>query len=181
VEQGDSRGSLEAGDDLELQVIQRRPASSSTPPADSDRARSTLDGHSGQMPARQRRLTRIVVAAIASCALILIAAAGARLSRSKGAAATATATATATTTTTTTATTNPTAAATQTTTAPVESTTGNLILVRPAVRGYVWLDGKKITTTSGGVACGPHQIKVGSFGHLHPITVPCGGDLKVWH
>jgi hypothetical protein len=180
VEQGDSKGGLEAGDDVELQVIQRRPGqSSSAPPADSDRARSTLDGHSGQTPARKRRLTRIVVAAIASCAMILIAAAAVRLSRSKEAAAstitTATATPTPTPAATATATTTPSA------TAPPESTTGNLILVRPAVRGYVWLDGKKITTTSGAVQCGLHQIKVGSFGRLHPITVPCGGDLKVWH
>jgi hypothetical protein len=180
VEQGDSKGVLEAVDDLELQVIRRRPGqSSSAPPPDSERARSTLDGHSGQTPARQRRLTRIVVAAIASCALILIAAAAVRLSRSKEAAASTTSI----TTSTATATPNPaaTATATPSATAPPESTTGNLILVRPAVRGYVWLDGKKITATSGPVECGLHQIKVGSFGRLHPITVPCGGELKVWH
>lgn len=178
MEHGDSTGGVEGGDDLELQVIQRRPGqSSSAPPPDSYRARSTLDGHSGQTPARQRRLTRIVVAAIASCALILIAAAAVRLSRSKEAAASTTATSTATPSATSTSTLN----ATSTPTAPPESTTGNLILVRPAVRGYVWLDGKKIATTSGAVECGLHQIKVGSFGRLHPITVPCGGDLKVWH
>jgi len=183
VQVGDSsRVGTEAGDDVEVQVIQRRPgAPTSTTPVDAEL--SSLDGQPRQIPARRRRLARIVAAAIGSCALILLAAGVARITRSKPAAAATTDTASTTAGATWTSASATTTATATTTAAPTEAAqpaTGNLVLVRPAVRGYVWLDGKKISTTSTAVACGPHQIKVGSFGHVHPIAVPCGGDLKVW-
>lgn len=164
-------------------MIPRRPRpSTSSDPPDADRARSTFDGHTGRNVIRKRRLASVVVVAIGGCLAILVAAVAARMSRPKAPApvtalssfATPTAAA-------------PTADATTTRAAPAPEvtppavTTGNLVLVRPAVRGYVWLDGKKVTASSAVVACGPHQIKVGRSGRAHSVTVPCGGELKVWH
>ena len=175
-----------AADDQELQVIPRRPHSLA-PPLEADMSGS-LDGQTGWAPARKRRLAGIVAVAIVGCAGILVAAGIAHFSRSKAAGP---ATASSATTTPSDSKSSPlapsmasAAASTAPLTAPApatETATGNLILVRPAVRGYVWLDGQKISTVSSVVSCGPHKIKVGSWGHPHAITVPCGADLKVWH
>jgi hypothetical protein len=56
--------------------------------------------------------------------------------------------------------------------------TGTVKLVRPAVAGRVWLDGKKLTSPTALVSCGTHQIKVG-FKARHSIDVPCGGEIAV--
>jgi hypothetical protein len=56
--------------------------------------------------------------------------------------------------------------------------TGTVRLDRPAYPGKVWLDGKKLSSSSAMVSCGTHQIKVG-FRRAHSIDVPCGGELGV--
>jgi len=170
-----------AADDQELQVIQRRPRSVD-PETDMS---GSLDGQRGWVPARKRRLAGIVAVAIVGCAGILVAAGVAHMSRSKAAGMTTASAAVAAPS----GVSGPPAAEVTSASppAPVSAAaaatapaTGNLVLVRPAVRGYVWLDGQKITTTSAIVSCGAHKIKVGSWGHPHSVTVPCGGDLKVW-
>lgn len=171
-----------AADDQELQVIPRRPHSLA-PPSEADMSGS-LDGQTGWAPARKRRLAGIVAVAIVGCTGILVAAGFAHFSRSKAAGAATASSATATPSDNMPSPLAPAMASVSASAAPLTApaaATGNLILVRPAVRGYVWLDGQKINTVSGVVSCGPHKIKVGSWGHPHAITVPCGGDLKVWH
>jgi hypothetical protein len=134
-------------------------------------------------PARRRRLTRIVVATLSACGLILVAAAVMHVVRPSSdptafastenppvAAAAAVA---------------PPAPAPIPTPAPaaadVVPQTGTLHLQKASMAGKVWLDGQKITTAAATVACGKHQLKVGAHGKPHAIDVPCGGDLKVAH
>jgi hypothetical protein len=133
------------------------------------------------LPARRQKLTRIVIAAVAACGLILIAAGVAHMLRPRpdavAFAATPTATAAAAlvpTTAPSPATTTPPAPAA----APDTPQTGTLHLLRPATPGKVWLDGQKITVASATVSCGDHELKVGRA-KAHAVTIPCGGDLKV--
>jgi hypothetical protein len=42
----------------------------------------------------------------------------------------------------------------------------------------VWLDGKKLSSSSALVSCGTHQVKVGRH-KTHSIDVPCGGEIAV--
>jgi hypothetical protein len=56
--------------------------------------------------------------------------------------------------------------------------TGSLHLERNLTPRWVLLDGKKLTSRTEVVACGPHQIKVGP-NRAHPIDIPCGGELSV--
>jgi len=58
------------------------------------------------------------------------------------------------------------------------ASTGTVRLDRPAFPGRVWLDGKKLSSSSAMVSCGTHQIKVGAH-RTHSIDVPCGGELGV--
>jgi hypothetical protein len=51
-------------------------------------------------------------------------------------------------------------------------------IVRPAAPGRVWLDGKKLTSSSAVVSCGTHQIKVGAR-KGHSVDVPCNGEVAV--
>jgi hypothetical protein len=137
------------------------------------------------LPARRRKLTRVVFAALGACTLILVAAGITHVARSSNestamastgepaptapAAPPAVATPPA-------ATPPAAAAAPSGLDAP---TTGTLRLQRPAVPGRVWVDGQKITATSATVACGTHQVKVGAHGKAHSVDVPCGGELKL--
>jgi hypothetical protein len=143
------------------------------------------------LPARRRRLGKIVVGAVGACAVILIAAGVARIghasSESSASAATtdvpaANGAAGASTTTPGTAAapaqalaTNPAAVGAA---APDPASAGTVRLSRPTLAGHVWLDGKKISATSVIVSCGTHQLKVG-HGRKHSIDVPCGGEIAV--
>lgn len=143
-------------------------------------------------PVRRRKLGKIVVATVAACGVILIAAGIARVSQASSESSSSTqstagtgdkpvSTATVATTKATTSTTNP-----PTTSAPASmgasgldsSSTGTVRLDQPAKAGHVWLDGKKISSSSILVTCGTHQIKIG-HGRKHSIDVPCGGELGV--
>jgi hypothetical protein len=159
----------------EVQVIPRRKASSVAPvgldvtgkPFDPDRTNPSLRRR--KIPQR-RNLLILVAAAVTACALLLIVALVERAARPhENVASAATAIA-------------PAPKATAPPAAPVatEVPTGTLIIVRPALPGYVWLDGKKLTGTSAVVACGNHQIKVNSFGKTRPIYIPCGAEIRVW-
>jgi hypothetical protein len=131
------------------------------------------------LPARRRKLTRVVFAALGACTLILVAAAITHLARSNNEstamastgdpAAPAVAAPPA-------APATPTTAAASALDAP---TTGTLRLQRPATPGKVWLDGQKITAASATIACGTHQVKIGAHGKAHAVDIPCGGELKL--
>jgi hypothetical protein len=156
----------------EVQVIPRRLATSSNPvdPFDPDR---TSPSH------KRRKLPRknyawIVGGAVGACTLILAVALIERVAGPHNAAAAP-------------AETHPVSgpvpvapSAAPSATPVTDVPTGTLVLVRPAVPGYVWLDGKKLTGTSAVVACGPHQLKVGSFGKPRTAYIPCGAELRVW-
>jgi len=138
-----------------------------------------------RLPVRRRRLGGIVVGAVAGCALILVAAGIARVGHASSPPA-ASSPAIATTTATITATSAPPDTAPASTTAPASqapastdgSSTGTVRLQRPATAGHVWLDGKKLSSSSALVSCGTHQIKVGR-GRTHSVDVPCGADIAV--
>ena len=149
------------------------------------------------VPVQRRRLRGVVIAALGGCALILVAAGIARISRAASSpdtpsAAAATATpdspaATAPTTAAATANTaaSPTAAvpAPQSTPTPATAggsapSTGTIRLDKPATPGRVWVDGKKLSSSSAMVSCGTHQIRVGLH-RKHSIDVPCGGEIGV--
>jgi hypothetical protein len=141
-------------------------------------------------PARRRRLGKIVVGALAACAIIIVAAGVARIghamsepSATPSTAATTTnvANASAGTSTATpgTASSPATTAATVGAAAPTDpASAGTVRLARPTMAGHVWLDGKKLSAASVLVSCGNHQIKVG-HGRKHSIDVPCGGEIAV--
>ena len=144
------------------------------------------------LPLKRRRLRGIVIGALGGCALILVAAGIARVSHASGQAepTTAATAGAAAPTTTTTADTSPptmpaptsaspapgTPAATATQTG--SSSTGTVRIDRPATPGRVWLDGKKLSSSSAMVSCGTHQVKVG-LRRAHSIDVPCGGEIGV--
>jgi hypothetical protein len=145
------------------------------------------------LPVRRRRLGVVVGAALSACALILVAAAVARVVhassgpegaasdlRTNAAVAAATAPASLTTSQATSAAASVTPATASASTATSSSgvSTGTVRLDRPAYAGHVWLDGKKLSSSSAMVSCGTHQIKVG-FRRAHSIDVPCGGELGV--
>jgi hypothetical protein len=131
-------------------------------------------------------LTRVVVATVGACGVILIAAATVHLARSKDENAFA-----ATSVTPAASVAAPTSPAPSTAAAPAvpvapttppspaEPQSGTLTLQRPAVAGHVWLDGQKLSATSATITCGKHQIKVGAHGRAHPVDVPCGGELRI--
>jgi hypothetical protein len=131
-----------------------------------------------QFPERRRRLMRLVAGTVGVCALILVAAGVGRLlhpppspaamapitiTENPGTAPAAPV-----------ATVDPTPAP-----PPPAPTTGTLQLRKPALAGHVWLDGKKLSQADQAVACGKHKVKVGTWGHTHPVDVPCGGQLTV--
>jgi|CZKU01.1.fsa_nt_gi hypothetical protein len=127
-------------------------------------------------PARRRKLTLVVVAALGACTLILVAAGIAHLARANNETSALAAT-------------EPSAIAPPAPgAAPVAAPaappvdipqTGTLRLQRPATAGKVWLDGQKITTAWATVACGSHQVKLGAHGKPHAVDVPCGGELRL--
>jgi len=142
-------------------------------------------------PVRRRKLGKIVVATVAACGVILIAAGIARVSQASSESSSATQSTPGTgdkpVSTAAVATGATTSAATPSTTsapasmgarAPDSSSTGTVRLDHPAKAGHVWLDGKKISSSSILVSCGTHQIKIG-HGRKHSIDVPCGGELGV--
>ena len=139
-----------------------------------------------RLPPRRRRLGGIVIAAIAGCALILVAAGIARVGHASSSPAPAsspvfTATTAAVTPTSAPLDTAPAATSTPSSPAPASlggSSAGTVRLERPAVAGHVWLDGKKLSSTSALVSCGTHQIKVGR-GRTHSVDVPCGSEIGV--
>ena len=137
-----------------------------------------------RLPARRRRLGAIVIGAIAGCALILVAAGIARVSHASSSPE-STSTATPATPVTTTAAApvappapSPGTAATAAPATTSNASTGTVRLDRPARPGHVWLDGKKLSSTSALVSCGTHQIKVGR-GRTHSVDVPCGSEIAV--
>jgi hypothetical protein len=145
-----------------------------------------------RLPSRRKRLGGIVIGAVAGCVLILLGAGIARIGHASGesqaeahTAVPATATAPGVTTAqapasppvTTSASTAPPTTATGGSSGSTEST-GTVRINRPAVPGHVWLDGKKLTSSSALVSCGTHQIKVASK-RAHSIDVPCGGEIGV--
>jgi hypothetical protein len=164
-----------------LQVIPRRPSGGAPSEGGGTGSRRLV-----WLPARRRKLTRIVIGAVAACALILVAAGVAHMLRpnqdSAAFAATGNASAAAppalTTASPPAATTAPTATTAPSPPVPDAPQTGTLHLLRPAAPGKVWLDGQKLTLASATVSCGDHQLKVG-HAKAHTVTIPCGGDLKV--
>jgi hypothetical protein len=156
---------------------------------DGEEARPALDS---RLPVRRRRLGVIVVGAVTTCALILVAAGIARVGHASdqtsalpqpqkpATAAVAAAVATSTATPTGLAVTPPPAQAPVSVGArPADSSsTGTVRLDRPATTARVWLDGKRLSSSSLLVSCGTHQIKVGRS-RKHSIDVPCGGEIVV--
>ena len=141
------------------------------------------------LPQRRRRLEKIVIGAIAACAVILVAAGIARMGHAGSAPPAAAASDPGPTI----ATGAPTPsgqvyatanapAATPAASAPdaraAAASAGTVRLGRPSLSGHVWLDGAKIAGTSAVVSCGTHQLKVGR-GRKHSIDVPCGGAIAV--
>ena len=146
---------------------------------DAERAPALQTG-SIRIPLKRRRLRGIVVGTLAGCTLILIAAVIARVSHASSepppvavswSKATAPAAG------------QPDTQAQGTPAAPAAAapapTTGTLRLQRPASAGPAWLDGKKLAQSSIDVACGTHQLKLGTHGHPRSIQVPCGAALDV--
>jgi hypothetical protein len=145
------------------------------------------------LPVRRRRLGVVVGAALSACALILVAAAVARVVhassgpeatagdlRTNAAVAAATAPASLATATSQATAAPVTPASTSASTAASSSgvSTGTVRLDRPAYAGHVWLDGKKLSSSSVLVSCGTHQIKVGRA-RTHSVDVPCGAEISV--
>jgi hypothetical protein len=162
--------------------------------AKDDDANSTMQV---RVPLRQKRLKGIVIGAVAGCLVILLAAGIARIGHAvaepsaeahPAVPATTTAAAAASPVpasapATTTASTSTAAPATAgATTASGGSgdvpSTGTVRLGQPSLKGHVWLDGKKLTSSSALVSCGTHQVKVG-MKRAHSIDVPCGGEIAV--
>jgi hypothetical protein len=139
-----------------------------------------------RLPVRRRRLGGIVAGAIAGCALILIAAGIARVGHASSSPGPASSPPIPTVTAAATATAAPLDTAPATTSAPASpapalldlSSAGTVRLARPATPGHVWLDGKKLSSSSALVSCGTHQIKVGR-GRTHSVDVPCGAEISV--
>ncbi len=140
------------------------------------------------LPTPRKRFKGLVIGVVSGCALILVAAGIARVvhASDEPAASTAHASAAAAGTATTQAA-SPAAAPAPTgarAPAPVAAavpdgmSTGTVQLNKPAKPGHVWLDGKKLTSSSALVSCGTHQVKVG-FKRAHSIDVPCGGEIAV--
>lgn len=135
---------------------------------------------------RRRRFDGVVIGAVSACALILVAAAVSRVShassRAQGAQARSDAPPAPIA-----GETSPAASSADPGAAPLAvgptdpppelPTRGTLRLERPAVAGRVWVDGKRLTSSTAVVACGTHQIKVGASGRAHSLDVPCGGEL----
>jgi hypothetical protein len=136
-----------------------------------------------RVPMARRHLGGVVIAAVAGCTVILLAAGMARMHPTRSAAA-ATGEPQATTAVATAPMTTPVAPPTLTPAAvaiptPSDiSSAGTVRLDYPASSGRVWLDGKKLSSSSALVSCGTHQIKVGR-GRTHSIDVPCGGEIGV--
>ncbi len=152
-----------------------------------------------RLPVPRRRLGAVVVGALSLCALILVAAGVARVVHASSGpeaaagdlrtnAAVAAATAPASLSSATASQAQATVAAVPSKPAPTStpastssnsgSSTGTVRLDRPAYPGHVWLDGRKLSSSSAMVSCGTHQIKVG-FRRAHSIDVPCGGEVGV--
>jgi hypothetical protein len=149
------------------------------------------------VPMPRRRLGGIVVAAVAGCALILVAAVIARVSHASSEPQTTAALAKDIVKDPPQVTDNTKAPASQADPAPANSpstataaaagapalpdppTTGTLRVERPATPGRVWVDGKKLTSQSALVSCGPHQIRIGIRGRTRTVQVPCDGELVV--
>jgi hypothetical protein len=124
-----------------------------------------------------------VVGAIAGCALILVAAGIARVGHASSSPDVTSSPATLPATTATATTTFPAATLAPAPAIPAPtsldlSSTGTVRLDRPATAGHVWLDGKKLSSSSAMVSCGTHQIKVGR-GRTHSVDVPCGSEIGV--
>jgi len=133
---------------------------------------------------RRRRFDGVVIATVAGCALILVAAAISRVSHASSAEqspARAPSSAAAD---------EPSAASQpappshepQATAAPEpaeQPTKGTVRLDRPSLAGRVWIDGKKVTSTTAAVTCGAHQVKVGASARARSLQVPCGGELVI--
>ena len=65
---------------------------------------------------------------------------------------------------------------------PEASLSTGAVMLPPAAEGHrVYVDGRLVgdAVSEMRVACGRHLIKVGSRGHDHAVTVPCGGELSV--
>jgi len=131
-----------------------------------------------QFPERRRRLMRLVAATVGGCTLILVAAGVARVLHPPASQAAVPPITIAE---------NPPAPLPSASTAapapppdpPPAPTTGTLRIGKPAVAGYVWLDGKKLSLSDQTVTCGKHKVKVGRWGRAHTVDIPCGGELKV--
>jgi hypothetical protein len=139
-----------------------------------------------RLPLKRRHLGGIVVAAVAGCGLILVAAVIARVSHASNQPASPAAPSTVVS-----ASANdfkpmilppspPRESAPAITPASSDApTTGTVRLQRPATAGRVWIDGKKLTSSSALVSCGVHQIKVGAWARARPVQIPCGGEIVV--
>ena len=57
--------------------------------------------------------------------------------------------------------------------------TGTVRIEPPAVVGRVWIDSKRLTSTSTLLSCGKHQLRVGARDRGRSVDVPCGGEVRV--
>lgn len=140
------------------------------------------------LPARRRNLSKVVFGTLGACAVILLAAGIARIGHAMSEPSAAANSGAGNVAGANTAATAPTAIAGSPAnasaptavgaTASDPASAGTVRLGRSNLAGHVWLDGKKLTTTSVLVTCGTHQIKVG-HGRKHSIDVPCGGEIAV--
>jgi hypothetical protein len=66
-------------------------------------------------------------------------------------------------------------------TAPVEATTGTIVLPREAANHRVFVDGRVVEVNSSRavVSCGTREIKIGSRGTAQTIDVACGGTTEL--
>lgn len=156
---------------------------------DEDDVRGVTGGHVPGAP--RKRFKGLVIGVVSGCALILVAAGVARVVHASDEPSSAASHASAPAAVTTTqaaapATPPPTTTPVAPSPAPIaaaapapdRTTTGTVRLDRPAKAGRVWLDGKKLTSSTALVSCGTHRIKVG-YGRTHSIDVPCGGEIGV--
>jgi hypothetical protein len=56
---------------------------------------------------------------------------------------------------------------------------GTVRIEPPAVVGRVWIDNKRLTSTSTLLSCGKHQLRVGARDRGRSVDVPCGGEVRV--
>jgi hypothetical protein len=64
---------------------------------------------------------------------------------------------------------------------PAPAATIGTLRLDSSVEGQrVFVDGVALSATAAILRCGPHDVAVGSAGHMRSIDVPCGGEVTVF-